>query len=69
MLIQEQKVDVDCEKDAQISILANKIATKWWPNIAIKKYKLYITFTYYYTFMLLSNQKTRIAFNGSSSFT
>ena len=69
MLIQEQKVDVDCEKDAQISILANKIATKWWPNIAIKKSKLYITFIYYYTFMLLFNQKTRIAFNGSSSFT
>ena len=27
-LIQEEKVHIDCEKDCQISILANKIATQ-----------------------------------------
>ena len=27
-LIQKEKVHIDCEKDAQISILANKIATQ-----------------------------------------
>ena len=28
-LIQKKKVHIDCEKDAQISILANKIAKQW----------------------------------------
>ena len=32
-LIQEEKVHIDCQKGPQISILANKIATQWWPNI------------------------------------
>ena len=68
-LIQKEKVDVDCEKGAQISILANKIATKCWLNIAIKESKLYITLIFYYKFMLLFDQKTGIGFNGSFSFT
>ena len=31
--MQKEKLHIDCEKDAQISILANKIATQWWLNI------------------------------------
>ena len=38
-LIQKEKVRIDCKKDTQISILANKIATQWWPNIIIKESK------------------------------
>ena len=38
-LIQKEKVHIDCEKGAQISILANKIATQWWPDNIIKKSK------------------------------
>ena len=30
---------MNCEKGAQISILANKIATQWWPNIIMKESK------------------------------
>ena len=37
--MEKEKVHIDCEKDAQISILANKIVTKWWLNIIIKKSK------------------------------
>ena len=47
-LIQKEKVHIDCEKVAQISILANKIASKWWPNITIKEFKLFITFIFYF---------------------
>ena len=47
-LIQKEKVHIDCEKVAQISILANKIASKWWPNITIKEFKLTITFIFYF---------------------
>ena len=65
-VIQKEKVDINCKKGVQISVLANNIATNWWPNnIAIKEFKLYITFIFYYTFMLLFDQKTRIGFNGS----
>lgn len=46
-------MNVDCEKGVQISILANKTVTKWWPNITIKESKLYIKFFFYYNFMLL----------------
>ena len=38
-LMQKEKVHIDCEKDAQISILANNILTQWWLNIIIKKSK------------------------------
>ena len=38
-LIQKEKVHIDCEKGAQINILASKIATKWWSNITIKEPK------------------------------
>ena len=37
--MQKEKVHIDCEKGAQISILANKIATRWWPNFIIKEPK------------------------------
>ena len=47
-LIQKDKVHIDCEKVAQISILANKIASQWWPNITIKEFKLFITFIFYF---------------------
>ena len=30
---------INCEKDAQISILANKIASQLWPNMIIKESK------------------------------
>ena len=36
VLIQKEKVHINCEEGAQISILPNKIATQWWPNIIIK---------------------------------
>ena len=36
-LIQKEKVHIICEKGAQISILANKIVTQWWPNFIIKE--------------------------------
>ena len=49
-LIQKEKVHIDCEKVAQISILANKIASQWWPNITIKVFKL----TIYYIYFLFS---------------
>ena len=70
-----QKVHIDCEKGAQISILANKIETQWWPNNTIKGSKKtihYINFLfsqYYIHIMLLFNQNTEIAFNGTFSFT
>ena len=47
-LIQKEKVHIDCEKGVQISILTNKITTKWWPNIIIKESKLYIAFIFYF---------------------
>ena len=69
-LMQKEKVRIDCEKGAQISILANKIATRWWPNFIIKEPKQISSLSY---FSLLSfsryYQKTGITFNGSFSFT
>ena len=32
-LMQKEKVYIDCEKCAWISMLGDKIATLWWPNI------------------------------------
>ena len=68
--MQKEKVRIDCEKGAQISILANKIATRWWLNFIIKEPKKISLFSY---FSLLSfsrcYQKTGITFNGSFSFT
>ena len=46
-LIQKEKVDIDGEKDAQISIVAKEIVTQGWSEIVIMKYKpalLYIAF-------------------------
>ena len=46
-VIQKEKVGINFKKGAQISVLANNIATNWWPNnIAIKESKLYITFIF-----------------------
>ena len=49
-LIQKDKVHIDCEKGAQISNLANKIAAQWLPNIFIKESlnKLFIAFIFYF---------------------
>ena len=44
VLVQQEKVHIDCEKGAQISILANKIATHTRPNIIIKEFKQTIHF-------------------------
>ena len=57
-LIQKEKVHIDCEKGAQIIILANKIATQWWPNIINKKTKqtihnIYFLFSRYYIQIIL----------------
>ena len=38
-LIQKEKVHIDCEKGAQVNILANKMATQWWLNIIVKESK------------------------------
>ena len=38
-LIQKEKVHIDCEEGAQISIFTNKIAIQWWPNIIMKESK------------------------------
>ena len=35
----ERKIHISCEKGAQITILANKLAPQWWPNIFIKESK------------------------------
>ena len=57
MLIQKEKVHIDCQKRAQISILTYKIATQWWSNINIKESKQAIHYIYlfsrYYGHMLL----------------
>ena len=39
LLIQNEKVHIDCEKGAQISFLTKKIAKQWWPNIISKESK------------------------------
>ena len=54
----KEKVHTGCEKGTQISILANKIVTQWWPNIVIKEIKqtrhyIYFLFSHYVHIMLL----------------
>ena len=61
-------------ESAQVSNLANKIATQWWPNIIIKDSKLSITFIFYFLVIMFTlcpwfDQKPGIAFNGGLSFT
>ena len=73
-LIQKEKVHIDCEKDAQISILANKIATQWWPNITVKESNPTIHYIFYFLVIMFTlcywfDQKTGIAFNSNFSFT
>ena len=58
-LIQKEKVHIDWEKGVQISILANKIKTQWWPDIVIKESKqtihyIYFLFTSYYDLIIWS---------------
>ena len=58
VLIQAEKVQIDCKKGAQISILANKLKTQSWPNIIIKESKQtmnYISFlfSHYYVHIKL----------------
>ena len=45
--MQKEKVNIDCEKGAQIGIFANKIATQWWPKNIIKEPKQTICFIYF----------------------
>ena len=57
-LMQKDKVHIDCEKGAQISILASKIATQWWPSIIIEESKqtiqcIYFLFSRYYVHIML----------------
>ena len=54
----KEKVHIDCEKVAQVSILTNKIETQWWPNIIIKESKqtlhyIYFLFSRYYVDIML----------------
>ena len=56
-LIQKEKVHIECEKCAQISILPNKIATQWWSNIIIEESKqtincIYFLFSRYYVHIM-----------------
>ena len=37
--IQKEKVHINCQKVAQVSILADKVATQWRPNTIIKESK------------------------------
>ena len=58
VLIHKEKAHIDCEKGAQINILASKIATHWWPNIIIKDSKqtmryIYLLFSRYYVHIML----------------
>ena len=74
-LIQKEKVHIICEKGAQISILANKIVTQWWPNFIIKESNQTIHWFFFYFLIIMFtlhcwfNQKTGMAFNDSFSFT
>ena len=73
-LIQKEKVHIDYEKDAQISILANKIATQWWPNITVKESNPTIHYIFYFLVIMFTlccwfDQKPGIAFNSNFSFT
>ena len=52
-LIQKEKVLINCKKGAQVSILANKIATQWWPSIIIKESKKTIHYNLFFIFLLL----------------
>ena len=55
-LIQKEKVEIDGEKGAQISIVAKEIVTQGWSEIVIMKYKqalLYICFFYFLVIFIL----------------
>ena len=73
-LIQKEKVHIEYEKCAQISILANKIAAQWWPILPLRSpNKLQIAFIFYFFVIMFTlcswfDLKSRIAFNGSFSF-
>ena len=52
-LIRKEKAHINCEKGAQINILANKISTKWWPNIIIKDSKQTIHYIWFYFLVIM----------------
>ena len=72
-LIQKEKVHIDCEKDARISVLAYKIARQCWPNITVKDSNLTIHCIFYFLVTMFTlccwfDQKTGISFTSSFSF-
>ena len=57
-LIQKEKVEIDCEKGAQISIVAKKIVTQGWSEIMIVKYKQathYICFLFSWCYVCVTD--------------
>ena len=74
VLIQKEKLHIDCKKSVQISILTNKIAIQRRPNV-IKESKQTLHYIYVFFLLLCSHcvadliKKYGIAFNGSFSVT
>ena len=71
-----EKVHINCNKAAQIKILANEIVTKWCLNLIIKESKQTIMWYFLLYFLIITfrsscwyDQKTEIVFNCSFSFT
>ena len=48
-LIQKEKVHIYCQKSAQISIFANKIATQLQPNITVKESNVIIHYIFLFS--------------------
>ena len=69
-LIQKEKVDINCEKGAQIRVVAKNIVTQGWSNIMVMKHKEaihYICFSlscHYVYIMLLVWSRNWIMFTG-----
>ena len=72
--MQKEKVDIDVEKKAQISIVAKETVTQIWIQIMIMEYKQATHYNYCYFFIVTFalcywyDQETGIAFTGSYSF-
>ena len=68
-LLQKEKLDINGEKSAEISILVQKTVTKRWLKIRIHiSYTLQLFCCFFIIMFILcywNNQKTRIAFTGS----
>ena len=55
-LIQKEKVDIDDEKGAQISVVAKHFVTQVWSEMMIMKYKQaihYFRFLFYHVYIML----------------